>query len=263
MNIITLTKEQIKRILHETLKPKNRYNLGAGSARMVFVLPDYICKELNIEGEAVLKLNIGLAGYNQSQLETLTFERYGDNFLARIYYKCNFFIIMEKVHEIDENTRDILEMYIDSYEEGTDMCLDDIELSENNDYIQIVDRLASIFNSYSLDFAQLGHASDGRIVAYDYGFQPDSDSKQCSSGLLDYQKITDFIYENNITSVWLLEYYLENFFEYLESDSHTNPSWYVNNELGLYTEYQARQCYGSPTVFISAYKEKILDKIMN
>ena len=159
-------------------------SLGHGSSRVTYDLNPAIAARLDLDmsRDYVIKLAVGRGGLNQMALEINTFYYYGESgHLATIAAMGQFCEIMEKVSIIDD-----LECYpyedFDSFirglngfeDEDTNDNYTDVqkcEMWETHDFLN--DQIG-----YTADNCQLGITVDGHAVAYDYGFDPNTEEDQ-------------------------------------------------------------------------------------
>lgn len=197
--MIELTREQEKEILKQV--PYCKF-IGNGASRIVVECPQDICDEYCGGNPAVIKVAIGLGGINQMNLEVDTYISYGEYYnLATIYASGLCVEIMEKMSHTYE-VCDFLEWdNEDEYatEDAINTFMGWFDVSEEiaADLFNVAYSLCDIFG-YTNDNGQLGVNGDGRVVAYDYGFESNSDSTQTC----------DLIYE--------LVYHDDNWEKYLE-----------------------------------------------
>lgn len=163
--------------------------LDYGSSRVVFNMTDEMADNLGFDTtyEYVIKLAVGIGGFNQQLHELNFFMEYGNEHLATIVGYGQFFIIMEKVQWIDLS---MVAQYADINEDDVnsivfniqyDYCPSDDEPEfDDNRAARTILFLTEILGTTS-DNGQLGLSMDGRVVAYDYGFIPEEGTEtQCS-----------------------------------------------------------------------------------
>lgn len=183
MEIKLLSNEQEAAILN-LIADKYRCE-DNGASRMVFMIDtkDLIQTGLKLfeNYKYVVKVSIGIAGINQSRIEASAFERFGASGeypLAPISYIGHYVEIMDRVEPIElarDYACDDEEDFIDAMLEEYDYSEDDCRLMYNA--IQMLHGI----NGHTSDNGQIGFScNDGSIVAYDYGFEADSDEELCS-----------------------------------------------------------------------------------
>ena len=160
--------------------------LGYGSSRVTYDLNPNLAARLGLDPsrDYVVKLAVGRGGLNQMDLEVGIFKSRGESgCIAIIPASGQFCEIMEKVSIIDD-----LECYpyedFDSFirglngfeDEDTNDNYTDVqkcEMWETHDFLN--DQIG-----YTADNCQLGITVDGHAVAYDYGFDPNTEEDQLS-----------------------------------------------------------------------------------
>lgn len=202
METIQMTISQEKTILQYLSKAfaeGKAEMLGTGSSRSCWDIDNdaenFIKQTLGLDTDVnlVIKVAMGIGGQTQSNREIATFLDYGDEYLARIYAYGRIIEIMEKVNELSKAYREWDdceegELFINAY--GLDKELNANRLDEDGYYstprllplgakeedkaefdkaMSTIEALNDIFGETG-DNGQIGRASDGRIVAYDYGF---------------------------------------------------------------------------------------------
>ena len=165
-----------------------------GSSRIVYRCPDELVSFLKLDAtrDWVIKLAIGSGGFAQNQHEINTYMNEDKYYFAEIAVFGHFLSIMEEVDtrsyhdlagEVDycDDVDEFVENYCEyEYEDATE---DD--KAHLRRVVATVVYLAGIYGC-TTDNGQLGITSDGRIVAYDYGFIADEGcSTQCSDALVD------------------------------------------------------------------------------
>lgn len=156
--------------------------ISNGASRICFVGIAEVFQAAGIElsprKKYVIKVAIGIAGINQNRIETEAYRRYGDKYpLAEIVYTGHYVEIMEQVSLLGDEFREY-----DGYSED-----EFIEYATDNDIsedlaragYEVATELEDI-NGATGDNGQLGMNSDGKIVAYDYGFDAGSEEELCS-----------------------------------------------------------------------------------
>lgn len=161
-----------------------------GASRMVFLVDTKDLIQIGLKlfenYKYVVKVSIGIAGINQSRIEASAFERFGASGeypLASIPYIGHYVEIMDRVKPLGL-ARDYAcedeDVFIDAMLEEYDYSEDDCRVMYN-----VIQMLHEI-NGYTGDNGQIGFScNDGSIVAYDYGYEVDSDDELCSD-LHDY-----------------------------------------------------------------------------
>lgn len=164
--------------------------LSHGAARMVFECPFSVIQMLNLEKtkDYVIKLAVGLGGFNQNQNELTCFNNAVENgieCLAPIVAYGLYVEIMEAV-QIPGEFRD----FIDDCCDGGDVfnyCHEyeiDVSAETCDDIYNAFETLNEYFG-YTSDNGQLGLLNDGTVVAYDYGFFRDGDCCQTTPATED------------------------------------------------------------------------------
>ena len=156
-------------------------SLGHGSSRVTYDLNPAIAARLDLDTsrDYVIKLAVGRGGLNQMALEINTFYYYGESgHLATIAAIGQFCEIMEKVRVIDDLEWDTYEDFdalicgLHGYDDNyTDV--QKYEIWEAHDFLN--DHIGC-----TADNCQLGITVDGHAVAYDYGFDPNTEEDQLS-----------------------------------------------------------------------------------
>ena len=156
-----------------------------GASRMVFLVDTKDLIQIGLKlfenYKYVVKVSIGIAGINQSRIEASAFERFGASGeypLASISYTGHYVEIMDRVEPIElarHYASDDEDDFINAMLEEYDYSEDDCRVMYNT--IQMLHEI----NGYTSDNVQIGfNYNDGSIVAYDYGFEADSDEELCS-----------------------------------------------------------------------------------
>ena len=161
-------------------------SLGHGSSRVTYDLNPAIAARLDLDMSRnyVIKLAVGRGGLNQMALEINTFYDYGESgHLATIAAVGQFCEIMEKVSVIDDLACDTYEDF-DAFISGLN-DYDDEDTNDNYTDIQKCEMWEAhdFLNDqigYTCDNCQLGITADGHAVAYDYGFDPNTEEDQLS-----------------------------------------------------------------------------------
>ena len=156
-----------------------------GASRMVFLVDTKDLIQIGLKlfenYKYVVKVSIGIAGINQARIEASAFERFGASGeypLASISYMGHYVEIMDRVEPIylaRDYACDDEDEFIKAMLEEYDYIEDDCRLMYN-----VIQMLHEI-NGYTSDNGQIGFSyNDGNIVAYDYGYEADSDDELCS-----------------------------------------------------------------------------------
>lgn len=156
-----------------------------GASRMVFLVDTKDLIQIGLKlfenYEYVVKVSIGIAGINQSRIEASAFERFGASGeypLASISYIGHYVEIMDRVEPIElarDYACDDEDDFINAMLEEYDYSEDDCRVMYNT--IQMLHEI----NGHTSDNGQIGFScNDGSIVAYDYGYEVDSDDELCS-----------------------------------------------------------------------------------
>lgn len=183
MEIKLLSNEQEAAILN-LIADKYRCE-DNGASRMVFLVDTKDLIQIGLKlfenYKYVVKVSIGIAGINQSRIEASAFERFGASGeypLASISYIGHYVEIMDRVEPIElarDYACDDEDDFINAMLEEYDYSEDDCRLMYNA--IQMLHEI----NGHTSDNGQIGFScNDGSIVAYDYGFEADSDEELCS-----------------------------------------------------------------------------------
>lgn len=176
--------------------------IGAGGARMVFEVDDFMKKLLELDNDKnyVIKVAMGQGGMLQNMAEVNAYINWSAyDFLAKIYQAGRYCLIMEAV-EVDDYS-DLAEeicSFETRYEDADDYveCYN-VELTERDEKaVNTIGRLADIFGRTS-DNGQIGWTEDGRCVAYDYGFYS---AKGCDSQT---SPLRDICYDEAIRNDYL------------------------------------------------------------
>lgn len=156
-----------------------------GASRMVFLVDTKDLIQIGLKlfenYKYVVKVSIGIAGINQSRIEASAFERFGASGeypLASISYIGHYVEIMDRVEPI-ELARDYA---CDDEDNFINAMLEEYDYSENDCRVMynVIQMLHEI-NGHTSDNGQIGFScNDGSIVAYDYGYEVDSDDELCS-----------------------------------------------------------------------------------
>lgn len=172
---------------------------GMGASRMVFLANTQdlinIGLELNPDYLYVIKVAIGLAGINQTRIESSAFERFGDEcpYLAPIPYIGHYVEIMERVKPIP-SVRNHAMLSRESFIFG----LREEENFDKDFCNQLYDIILALneINGPTSDNGQLGFScNDETIVAYDYGYDEHSCDELCSdlSDYIDFYDIDEMV----------------------------------------------------------------------
>ncbi len=203
---------------------QNGWPMDNGAARSVYEPTEAIQERFQLDDDCcVIKVAMGLGGYNQTALEIAAYEHFGQKYpLAKIIAAGRFVEIMEKVFVVNECFRNYndyceesSELFLAANDAPFDFLRDDINaladerrrittddpeeysLEELEGFLTEADYsveysaegFREIFNTALTledlfgetgDNGQLGYAPDGRLVAYDYGFEADSEEVQTS-----------------------------------------------------------------------------------
>lgn len=164
--------------------------IGAGGARMVFEVDDFMKKllELDNDKDYVIKVAMGQGGMLQNMAEVNAYNEWSNyNFLAKIYQAGRYCLIMEAVETDDySDLADGIYSFDTRYEGADDYaeCYD-VELTDrDNKAVDTIGRLADIFGC-TTDNGQIGWTKDGDCVAYDYGFYSEKGCDSQTSPLRD------------------------------------------------------------------------------
>lgn len=177
----------------------NRYSVDcSGAARLVIKVETLDLLEVGIpvdpQFEYVVKVAIGMAGINQTAIESGCYKSLGHNYpLAAIPFMGDYVEIMERVKVIDgprqawgQDSEDFICEMVNYYDAERD------EAQKMYDVICALDEL----NGETSDNGQIGYTIDGRIVAFDYGYDARDDGGLCS----DLDETLDFYDEDTLVA---------------------------------------------------------------
>lgn len=232
MRVLTLEEE--KNVIQHGLGEL----IDNGAARAVYEITAELADYLQIPHRAVIKVAVGVGGYHQTQVEIETFAKYGRNYLAEIYAHGRFVEIMERVDADSDDYRD----FADSCGDVLDYMEYNLDKSDYTDeeWQHIYEDYDEAFHVISFledelgctsDNGQLGRASDGRLVAYDYGFVSGNGCDGQTSDLTDY--IGDDKFDEYLTQLVDLLDAEESVLSHAE-----NMILYNENGDGTYTRYE-------------------------
>lgn len=180
-----------ERMVLDLLKDARFYDNGA--SRCVFECSDEIARYLDINADDyIIKLACGMGGIRQTEAEVQCYLDNPDAPLAKIFAYGRYVEVMERV-EIDSDYRDFAEECYEDYQvpydtfydyNGGDMCEDDADREAEKAYDVII-QLHDIFG-HTADNGQLGRNSEGKLVAYDYGFIAGNGCAEQTSSIADY-----------------------------------------------------------------------------
>ena len=206
-----LTIQQEKDILQYIVDHKVSFDhISYGSSRIV-LFPDKkdmgnICElaQIKIPFDFVIKIALGEGGYNQSQREITSYEKYGDNYpLGEIYAYGAVLEFMVRVEPVEEEYRNY-----DSYDceqlfnmiyhgddddwSREDYYRDDEDKTKIRKHEFIWSAICSLEDLFGVtgDNGQVGLDPDGHYVAYDYGFDVDSSTSEVWSSSIGDSAIT-------------------------------------------------------------------------
>lgn len=188
MEIKLLTEVEEKEILNMLIRYYSATDNGA--ARVVFLVSNENLTScgliLNPNKEYVVKVALGLGGINQNYIESEAYRRFGATApLAEIAYMGHYVEIMEKVTP-HEDLRCCVEWDREGFiNYATTHCY--LSKKEARDAYEVIQHLVEI-NGSTNDNGQIGYNAEGKWVAYDYGYDVESDEELCSdmSDFIDY-----------------------------------------------------------------------------
>lgn len=189
MEIKLLTEVEEKKILNKLITCYTATNNGA--ARVVFLVSNEDLAAcgltLNCNKTYVVKVALGLGGINQNHIEAEVYRRFGENTpLAEIAYIGHYVEIMERVNPHEELRACAecgeLDDFVDYVARNSGLSTDDAR-----DAYEVIQQLIEI-NGLTNDNGQIGYNAEGKWVAYDYGYDVESDEPLCSdmSDYVDY-----------------------------------------------------------------------------
>lgn len=167
--------------------------LDNGASRCVFECPREIGDYLGFNADNyIIKLACGIGGIRQTEAEVSCYLDNSNSPLAKIIAYGRYIEIMEKV-EIDNDYRDFAEYCYEDEEIPYDMFYEysggDMSEEDANDEAEeaydVIIQLHDIFG-HTADNGQLGRNSDGKLVAYDYGFITGVGCDAQTSNITDY-----------------------------------------------------------------------------
>lgn len=200
MEIKQLSQQQERNLLDMLSR---RYSVdSSGAARLVIMVNTSDLIEVGIpvdpQLEYVVKVAIGMAGINQTAIESGCYSCLGHKYpLAAIPFMGDYVEIMERVQVIDgprsawspDDREGFVHEMVDYYDTNWD------EAQKMYDVVQQLDEL----NGETADNGQIGYTADRRIVAFDYGYDAhDDDNGLCS----DLDETLDF-YDDYILVAYL------------------------------------------------------------
>lgn len=261
---IKLTPKQEQFVLNSIL---TLTAIDGGASRVVYKCPHQVKEYLNLDSsrEYVIKLCVGMAGYNQQNAEVAMYQDYGNEHLAEIVAIGCFVEIMEFVDVLDPELREFTSYIGDAddfcYEEFEKFIyrysvdLDESYCPDTYDTISFLcDKLG-----WSGDNGQVGITDDGRIVAYDYGYDLGEGGTKCTGYTSSIQ------YQNKYQLYFLgrLYQFLEGKTDYLTSAEIKTAAREIENDLVYVVQVDhAKQEAQDKRERISILKEEY-DKITN
>ena len=197
MEIKQLSQQQERDLL---IMLSNRYLVDcSGAARLVIMVETSDLLEVGIpvdpQSEYVVKVAIGMAGINQTAIESGCYKSLGHKYpLAAIPFMGDYVEIMERVKVIDGprcawdqgDTEGFVSEMVQYY--GST----ETEAKKMYDVVCALDEL----NGETSDNGQIGYTADGRIVAFDYGYDARDDEGLCS----DLDETLDFYNEDTLVA---------------------------------------------------------------
>ena len=158
-----------ERMILDLLKNAKFYDNGA--SRCVFECSDEIAEYLGIcADDYIIKLACGIGGIRQAEAEVQCYLDYDYAPLAKIFAYGRYIEVMERI-EIDDDFRDFAEECYEDCDVPYD-CFYDYNCNDDHlaeEAYDVIIQLHDIFG-HTADNGQLGRNSEGRLVAYDYGF---------------------------------------------------------------------------------------------
>lgn len=177
-----LSEDQERALLLALCDTEQATQIDSGAGRTVFTVCGDTFNNLGIEVpcNCVVKVALGIPGMNQNEVECNAYENYINLGypLARIFYRGQFIEIMERVTTLESDCgRDYdeygdIEDFVSTYEGE---LADDVLYDIWNTAVRLED-----INGCTGDNGQLGYNDANELVAYDYGYQADSDTRFCS-----------------------------------------------------------------------------------
>lgn len=166
--------------------------LDNGASRCVFECPAEVGDYLGFDAsQYIIKLACGMGGIRQTEAEVNCFIDYPNAPLAKIIAYGRYVEIMESVN-IDNDYRDFAEECYEDYDIPYDYFYDycgsdsdDNDDKEAQEAYGVIIRLHDIFG-HTADNGQLGRNSEGKLVAYDYGFVTGVGCNEQTSNITDY-----------------------------------------------------------------------------
>lgn len=190
MDIIKLASRDQEVALLQVLA--ERFDIKSnGAARLVFCVDRATLKECGFEldedRDYVVKVALGLAGINQNNIESNAYRNEKDNVsLARIFYLGHYIEIMERVYEIMGYDLDTFRVYAcrtyNSCEDFIEDVAGECENLSTDILEQVYDTISDLTYLFGQtnDNGQVGLNADGKVVAYDYGYDDYADEPLCS-----------------------------------------------------------------------------------
>lgn len=175
-----LSSEQEKALLRMLVE---KYTADAnGASRIVFLVDSSDIQgcgiDVDINRDYVIKVAIGLAGINQNGVESNAYRYYGETYaLAEVPYIGHYIEIMEAVE-----VWDLRGTFDDNYDYFYEIMHENYDFDEDRvrEFYDVVLSMEDI-NGYTSDNAQVGINKEGRVVAFDYGFDNNTDERFCST----------------------------------------------------------------------------------
>jgi len=131
-------------------------------------------------GDNVVKIALDRKGQYQNHVEIKTFREEGDEYLAKIQSYGKYIVVMEKVLAYDRDFAEIMCNAPDEWEYQSERHEYEMTKELAYQFEDVKDHLDYVLGG-SADNYQLGLTKDGRIVAYDYGYESESHEISVSS----------------------------------------------------------------------------------
>lgn len=200
---------QEKRVINYLMQTPELF-IDSGASRMVFKtttdINDYLDLPEKDCNAYIIKIAMGLGGLTQMETEVDTYENYKDTgCFAEIVAIGRYIEIMEAVDVWDFSDYTDDGDYPDLYEEIMEAY--DLPCNDAKAVADTMSTLTEIFG-YTSDNGQLGQTSDGRWVAYDYGFIPGNGCDSQTSDICDYiwHNARRYVYLKGLTDLLNKEY---------------------------------------------------------
>lgn len=157
---------------------------NSGAGRVVYPVrrDELAAIGIDVPCSCVIKVALGVPGQNQNDVECNAFEEFGHSYpLARIFMRGHFIEVMERIVPLEEE----IGREYDGFETSTDYADEFIGDGSTYTYEQLMEVFETAtqledINGVTGDNGQLGYNCEGALVAYDYGYQANSDTSFCS-----------------------------------------------------------------------------------